>query len=143
MVAEVENIIRSIEDAKNQKEERDKIRDILARIKGLDKVKQLAISKPSRVLVEERMLNPGDVLRSGVGIGSRKDLWLVVFNDVVLRCQRTGITHLPQGAAHSSRLSELQGNYEYATTGRLNPSVQPRNLYNFIEATVFSSYWRI
>ena len=39
MVAEVETIVRSIEDEKIQKEERDKTRDIIARIEGLEKVK--------------------------------------------------------------------------------------------------------
>jgi hypothetical protein len=39
MVSEVETIVRSIEDEKIQKEERDKTRDALARIDGLDKDK--------------------------------------------------------------------------------------------------------
>lgn len=39
MVAEVEKIVRSIEDEKIQKEERDKTRDVLARIEGLEKIK--------------------------------------------------------------------------------------------------------
>ncbi|KAH9966729.1 hypothetical protein BC827DRAFT_693372 [Russula dissimulans] len=167
MVAEVENIVRSIEDEKIQKEERDKTRDILARIEGLDKVKQLAAPKPSRVLVEERMLTPretsdaskpstppqtgtvkavkgktslkrlSDVLQSGGGgVGGKKDMWLVVFNDVVLRCQRTGTTSLPLGSAHASRaisLPEPQGKSKYATTGRRNSSARPRNLYKFIK----------
>src|SRR5882762_5357087 len=60
MVAEVENIVRSIEDEKIQKEERDKTRDVLARIEGLDKIRQLAAPKPSRVLVEERVYVPND-----------------------------------------------------------------------------------
>jgi len=167
MAAEVENILRSIEDEKIQKEERDKTRDILARIEGLDKVKQLAAPKPSRVLVEERMLTPressdaskpaspppagttravrgkssfkrlSDVLQSsGGGVGGKKDMWLVVFNDVVLRCQRTGTTSLPLGSAHASRtnsLPEIQGKSKYATTGRRNSSARPRNLYKFIK----------
>src|SRR3984957_9435522 len=118
MVAEVEAIVRSIEDEKIQKEDRDKTRDVFARIEGLDKVKQLAVPKPSRLLVEERQLTSAtqtngsskasspppvfnakavkgkssfkrlsDVLGS-TGVGGKKDLWLVVFNDVVLRCQR-------------------------------------------------------
>lgn len=167
MVAEVENIVRSIEDEKIQKEERDKTRDILARIEGLDKVKQLAAPKPSRVLVEERILTPresvdtskplsppptgtaravkgktsfkrlSDVLQSsGGGVGGKKDMWLVVFSDVVLRCQRTGTTSLPLGSAHASRttsLPEIQGKSKYATTGRRNSSARPRNLYKFIK----------
>jgi hypothetical protein len=165
MVAEVENIVRSIEDEKIQKEERDKTRDILARIEGLDKVKQLAAPKPSRVLVEERMLTPressdaskpspppagttkavkgktsfkrfSDALQGGGGVGGKKDMWLVVFSDVVLRCQRTGTTSLPLGSAHASRansMPDLQGKSKYATTGRRNSSARPRNLYKFIK----------
>jgi hypothetical protein len=170
MVAEVENIVRSIEDEKIQKEERDKTRDILARIEGLDKVKQLAAPKPSRVLVEERMMSPkessdtskpspppagttkavkgktsfkrlSDVLQGGSGVGGKKDMWLVVFNDVVLRCQRTGTTSLPLGSAHASRtnsLPDLQGKSKYATTGRRNSTARPRNLYKFIKASFYS-----
>ena len=147
LVTEVEDIIRDIEDAKDEKEKCDKTRDIFARIKGLDKVKQFAVPKPSRVLVEEVMLNPKeDVLRSGGGgIGSRKDVWLVVFNDVVLRCQRTGLTSLPLGAAQSPTktnfLFELQGSSKFDTTSRQNPSTQPRNLYKFIKVSASFFYW--
>ncbi|KAF8894541.1 hypothetical protein BD779DRAFT_1669031 [Infundibulicybe gibba] len=156
MVAEVETIVRSIEDEKIQKEERIK------------PATQLALPKPSRVLVEERpcilglaplgsMPKPAspppvatgkvrgkssfkrlsDVLTSnGNGIGGKKDLWFVVFNDVVLQCQRTGTTSLPLVAATNSRtnsLPELQGKAKYATTGRRNAHTQPRNLYKFLK----------
>ncbi|KAF8580887.1 Dbl homology domain-containing protein [Ramaria rubella] len=176
MVAEVETIVRSIEDEKIQKEERDRTRDIFARIEGLDKVKQLAVPKPSRLLVEEKMFvvselgrDPAsppavktvntpppvgakgvkgkssfrrlsDVLQPGgsTGVGGKKDLWLVVFNDVVLRCQRTGTTSLPlastsAGGPRSNSLPELQGKAKYATTGRRNSHTKPRNLYKFIK----------
>ena len=162
MVANVENIVRNIEDQK----ERDKTRDILSRIEGIDKVKELAVPKPSRVLVEERILTPrelsdsskpssplpvgttkakrgktsfkrlSDVLQNGGGgVGGKKDMWLVVFNDVVLRCQRTGTTSLPLGSAYASQansLPELQGKCEDATTRR-NSTAQPRNLYKYIK----------
>lgn len=146
LVTKVEDIIRDIEDkiedAKDQKEKRDKTLDVFARIKGLDKVKQLSDPNPSRVLVAEKVLDAGgssDVLRS-----SRKDVWLVVFNDVVLRCQRTGITFLPPGATQSSReysLFGLQGSSIFATTGHRNSSTvtRPRNLYKFIKASVSCS----
>ena len=168
MLAEVENILRSIEDEKIQKEERDKTRDILARIEGTDKVKQLAAPKPSRVLVEERILAPpelsdaskpsspppvgttkvvrrkaafeclSDVLQNGGGgVGGKKDMWLVVFNDIILRCQRTGTTSLPMGSARAlttNSLPELQGKSEDATTGRRDSTARPRNLYKFIKA---------
>ncbi|KAG5727691.1 RhoGEF domain-containing protein gxcJ [Termitomyces sp. T112] len=158
MVAEIENIVRSIEDQKIQREERDKTRDVFARIEGLDKVKQLALPKPSRLLVEERpcpvppLKGPSpppvgvrgkpsfkrlsDVLQGNNGIGGKKDLWFVVFNDVVLQCQRTGTTSVPLVAALTSRASsmpELQGKTKYATTGRRNVQTKPRNLYKFIK----------
>lgn len=167
MVAEVETIVRSIEDEKIQKEERDKTRDVLGRIDGLDKVKELAVPKPSRVLVEERMVMqtgpsgsgsppPGvnggkvkgkpsfkrltDVLQHGSnGIGGKKDLWLVVFNDVVLRCQRTGTTSLPIGGASYGRansMPEMQGKSKFATTGRRNLQAKPRNMYKFLKVTL-------
>jgi RhoGEF domain len=171
VIAEIENVIRDIEGAKNQKEERDKTHDVLARIKGLDKVKQFAIPKPSRVLVEEVILNLrvssdayqasrpsvgitrpvggktsfkrlSDVLQSSEGgISSQKDVWLVVFNDVVLRCQRTGTTTLPLGAVHSSRANSQseRGKSKYATTDRRNSFGRPRNLYRFIKVSVSSS----
>lgn len=202
MVAEVETIVRSIEDEKIQKEERDRTRDVFARIEGLDKIKQLAVPKSSRVLVEERMLSAGeggmgailisgssggdtplppggsnptgkpssstlstppstsknvkgknsfrrlsDVLQPGAsnGIGGKKDLWLVVFNDVVLRCQRTGTTSLPLSyttaptpstgngvAGRTASLPDL-GKTKYTTTGRRNSHTKPRNLYKFIK----------
>jgi hypothetical protein len=78
-----------------------------------------------------------DVLGSG---SSKKDMWFVVFNDVVLQCQRTGTTSLPLVAATNSRtnsLPELQGKAKYATTGRRNSHTRPRNLYKFIK--VYSS----
>ncbi|OAX43578.1 Dbl homology domain-containing protein [Rhizopogon vinicolor AM-OR11-026] len=169
MVAEVETIVRSIEDEKIQKEDRDKTRDVFARIEGLDKVKQLAVPKPSRLLLEERQIlgpmngsgsprGPGsspppvvnakgvkgkssfrrlsDVLGAGSGLGSKKDLWLVVFNDVVLRCQRTGTTSLPLVSGTNSRatsLPEMQGKSKYSSTGRRNSHTKPRNLYKFLK----------
>ncbi|KAH9484220.1 RhoGEF domain-containing protein gxcJ [Psilocybe cubensis] len=167
MVAEVENIVRSIEDEKIQKEERDKTRDVFARIEGLDKVRQVALPKPSRVLLEERScslglgpvnvnpkpaspppINNGKAIRgkssfkrlsdvlSSNGVGGKKDLWFVIFNDVVLQCQRIGTTSLPLVASTNSRtnsLPEFQGKAKYATTGRRNSATKPRNMYKFIK----------
>ncbi|KZS99051.1 Dbl homology domain-containing protein [Sistotremastrum niveocremeum HHB9708] len=174
MVAEVETIVRSIEDEKIQKDEGDRTRDAYARIEGIDKDVVLAVPKPTRVLMEERPLNPdntespgrpssssgpqpstssstgavkgkssfkrlSDVLQPNGGskqIGGKKDLWLVVFNDVVLRCQRTGITTLPLVTTLNSRtnsMPELQGKAKYATTGRRNTHSKPRNMYKLIK----------
>ena len=166
MVAEVETIVRSIEDEKIQKEERDKTRDVFGRIEGLDKVKQLMLPKPSRVLVEERpalavndsgkptspppVAKPpaavkgktsfkrlSDVLQTNSsGIGGKRDQWLVVFNDVVLRCQRTGTTSLPMGSASSARSApapDPQSKNKFGTERRRTSQVKPRNLYKFIK----------
>jgi hypothetical protein len=175
MVAEVERIVRSIEDEKIQKEERDKTRDIFARIDGLEKDKILAVFKPSRMLIEERSLDAtsydpptkgtppsamggttspngtkdrtvtkktsfrriSEVLQPSAekGVGGKKDLWLVVFNDVVLRCQRTGVTSLPLTTTTNSRASsmpEMQAKSKHGTTRRA-PPVRTRNLYRFIK----------
>jgi hypothetical protein len=176
LAAEVEDIVRSIRDEKIQKEEHDKTCDI-ARIEGLDKVKQLAAPKSSRVLLDERMLTPrdsnnaskcssppqaettgpvrgktswkrlGDVLQNGGGnVGGKKDMWLVVFNDVILRCQRTGMTSLPFGSAHASRTNSLpgiQGKSKYARASRRHLTVRPRNLYKFIKVSFYSFYNRL
>lgn len=173
MVAEVETIVRSIEDEKIQKEERDRTRDIFARIEGLDKVKQLAVPKPSRLLVEEKLLSLtepdresagspvpkggatspvaknvkgkssfrrlSDVLQPGGsgGVGGKKDLWLVIFNDVVLRCQRTGTTSLPlvstTSTPRSNSLPDIGSKSKFATASRRNSHSKPRNLYKFIK----------
>lgn len=174
MVAEVETIVRSIEDEKIQKEERDKTRDVFGRIEGLEKDKQLMLPKPSRVLVEERPalainengkpISPppaakpttavkgktsfkrlSDVLQANTsGIGGKKDQWLVVFNDVVLRCQRTGTTSLPMGSSSNARsastsMPDLQGKNKFGTERRRTSQVRPRNLYKFIKVRHQSS----
>ncbi|KAG8732899.1 hypothetical protein FRC11_010210 [Ceratobasidium sp. 423] len=168
MVAEVERIVRSIEDEKTQKEERDRTWDVFARIEGLEKVKQVALPKPSRLLVNERPLHPdptdpnanrtvsgpptttpnknlrgksslrrlSDVLQSGSS--AKKDLWLVSFNDVVLRCQRTGVTTMPLvSGATADKLPAANGSGKSATVGR-RAQVKPRNLYKFIRIETWS-----
>ncbi|KAG9086751.1 hypothetical protein FRC07_012991, partial [Ceratobasidium sp. 392] len=170
MVAEVERIVRSIEDEKTQKEERDRTWDVFARIEGLEKVKQLAVPKPSRLLLAEKPLpqdpttpesnrtlppsaaaaaNPSptpknvkgkasfkrlsEVLQPGSsnGVGGKKDLWLVSFNDVVLRCQRVGTTTLPLVSGGSTKLPETKPD-KHATNGRRPTQNRPRNMYKFL-----------
>ena len=71
------------------------------------------------------------------GLGSKRDLWLVVFNDVVLLCQRTGTTTLPLSTttnARSNSLPDKHGTTKYATSGkRVSSQVRPRNLYRFLK----------
>ncbi len=212
MVAEIEKIVRSIEDEKIQKEERDKTRDALARIDGLDKNKvrflvhdvfpavhkfrcvnrkALVAPKPSRQLLDEKPLGSSSVLSSNAPSGGgktsatggsppgangnaktvqnkssfrrlsipfqggsssaptpggKRDLWLVAFNDVVLRCQRTGTTILPLVSSTSSRatsLPEMQGKGKRATMGRRTPHTKPRNLYKFIKVWLISPDFQI
>jgi hypothetical protein len=189
MVSEVETIVRSIEDEKIQKEERDKTRDAIARIDGLEKekvsctvhafyrlliflIQVLAVFKPSRLIIDERpqegsFADPNAKsmppvtganrdravktkssfrrISEGVlgsredknGLGSKRDLWLVVFNDVVLLCQRTGTTTLPLSTTMNTRANSLpdtQGKVKHATTGkRVSSQVRPRNLYRFLK----------
>ena len=88
-----------------------------------------------------------DVLPNGAGgtrpgVGGKNDLWLVRFNDVVLRCQRTGTTTLPLATglasasnSRSNSLTEFAGGAKakYATTGRRHSQLKPRNLYKFVK----------
>jgi hypothetical protein len=50
-------------------------------------------------------------------IGSKKDLWLVHFSDVVLRCQRTGLTQPTRSNVRAKRAG---------------PLAAQRNLYTFV-----------
>ena len=166
MVVEVERLVRSIEDEKVNAEERDRTRDVFARIEGLSD-RQVLRPRPDRVLIEEKALydenarrtmsesapkdggntrdasdnegaGSGSELASGPkmgsnkwnsspglkaalrskrsyrrlsdflssedkgsspskapNMGSKKDLWLVRFSDVEIKCQRVGVTALP------------------------------------------------
>jgi hypothetical protein len=70
------------------------------------------------------------------GIGSKRDLWLVVFNDVVLLCQRVGTTTLPLSASSTPRsnsLPDTQGKSKYSTNGKRASAARARNLYRLIK----------
>lgn len=153
MVVDIEETVRSIEDEKADKEERDKTLDAFARI-DLIRDKALLRPKRDRILVEEKALygenprraisesnegaegssnsslgnqgglssqNAAGTLKAALkskrsyrrlsdfltvedrpsqatkapNMGSKKDLWLVRFSDVELKCQRVGVTALP------------------------------------------------
>ncbi|SPO44702.1 uncharacterized protein PSANT_02388 [Moesziomyces antarcticus] len=176
MVVEVERLVRSIEDEKVTAEERDKARDVFARIDGItDRV--VLRPRPDRVLIEECALydesarrtlsesapkdgrsdanasdsegaesgSEGSGLRSGrrgnssqsglraalrnkrsyrrlsdflsaeqggggsskaPTMGSKKDLWLVRFSDVEIKCQRIGVTALPMVSTAALRTAD-------------------------------------
>lgn len=94
------------------------------------------------------VLQPGGTSANPT-LGGKKDLWLVSFNDVVLRCQRTGTTTLPlatstpaasgstTGRTHS--LPELQSKGKYNTVGRRSVQTKPRNMYKFLKVCYFVS----
>ena len=58
-------------------------------------------------------------------VGSKRDVWLVTFTDVVIRCQRVGVTKLPMGLQHYSTKDEGK---KYISLTR-----QERNLYKFLK----------
>ena len=128
VVSEAEIIVGSVKDERIQEVERDMTRDVLARINGLHTVKQLAVPKPSRVLIEERAEIRPRASNSGANRGS---VWFVVFNDVVLRCERTGSIWSPGWGTYYSKVNSTPETATSADTIRVKPR-RSRNLYKFI-----------
>lgn len=56
-------------------------------------------------------------------LGSKRDIWLIHLTDVVVRCQRTGVTQLPIGSFFQSADSKRKGTKED----------KKRNLYRFLQ----------
>ena len=123
MVTEIETIVGGIEDERIQKK-CHKVWDVLGRIDGLDKVKRLAVPKPFRTLLGEfrtpveyertiewldDVVQPGGSNRTG----GERDLWLVVFNDVVLRCQRTDTVSVTGWGALWTAKPKLENLYKF------------------------------
>lgn len=89
-----------------------------------------------------------DVLQPGSGtpgVGGKKDLWLVSFNDVVLRCQRTGVTTLPLvsgvGAGGDPTAPGVGGSAKadkYATASKRSAQTRPRNMYKFVRVETWA-----
>ena len=124
IVTEIETIVGGIEDERIQKKECHKVWGVLGRINGLDEVKRLAVPKPSRILLEECRIQVesrrtskrlGDAVQpeGSNGIGGKKALWLVVFSDVVLRCQRTGTVPETGWGASWVTKSKLENLYKF------------------------------
>lgn len=114
IINDINHILRSIEDDNISDDDRDRTRDAYARILGLDRVKQLAAPVSNRVLVKEHRLESLH----------KKDIWLVAFSDVVLRCQRTGVTCLPLAKT--------------TTTADRIALTHPRNLYNLLKVRLYT-----
>ncbi|KAK6907462.1 hypothetical protein I203_101456 [Kwoniella mangroviensis CBS 8507] len=157
MVDQVEEIVRSIEDQKGDEEERERTRDVWARIDGLERDKVIMAPKPNRMLIGETQLpvpegshlkvqkdiptsvkgkksfkRLSDILKGG----GDSDLWVVRFSDVSLLCEKTGVTHLPiasfKKATKSDSSNDLSGK-KHATMGKRSASVRARNLYRFVK----------
>lgn len=147
MVAEVQRIVRSIEDEKSSSEEREKTRDAWARIDGLEKAKQLMAPRPNRLLVSETNLTErkaapsvrerksqhllGDILKK-----VKPDQWLVKFTDVTLLCEINGTTTLPMSttkATNSGLKSESVTDLSSKRKSKRHQSLKARNLYKVNE----------
>nr|XP_019050493.1 hypothetical protein I302_00928 [Kwoniella bestiolae CBS 10118]OCF29423.1 hypothetical protein I302_00928 [Kwoniella bestiolae CBS 10118] len=157
MVDQVEEIVRSIEDEKSNEEERERTRDVWARIDGLERDKVIMAPKPTRMLISETRLpvpegvhlkvqkdistsvkgkksfkRLSDILKGG----GDEDLWVVRFSDVSLLCEKTGVTHLPIASfkkATKSDSSHDLGGKKHGTMGKRSASIRARNLYRFVK----------
>ncbi|GAA6044251.1 hypothetical protein JCM8097_002091 [Rhodosporidiobolus ruineniae] len=135
MALEVDALVRSIEDEKIEEEERERTRDVLARIDGIND-KALMAPRSSRIVLEE--LPAPDRSAAPRGKSGRKSLgsstssasrstasdWLIRFTDVVIRAQKIGETNIP---GSFSRDKEKKGKQ-----GKTRKTGQLRNTYRFI-----------
>ncbi|GAA5827936.1 hypothetical protein JCM11251_005654 [Rhodosporidiobolus azoricus] len=130
MALEVDALVRSIEDEKIEEEERQRTRDVLARIDGIND-KALMAPRSSRVMIEEvpdpnRSTAPSRIRNRKSMSTSRStaDDWLIRFTDVVIRVQKVGQTNIP---GSFSREKEKQGKQ-----GKTRKTGKLRNTYRFI-----------
>ena len=56
-------------------------------------------------------------------IGSKRDVWQIAFTDVMIRCQRVGVTKLPLGTAQLARVNQKG----------VSIMARERNLYKFLK----------
>ncbi|WRT65794.1 uncharacterized protein IL334_002743 [Kwoniella shivajii] len=156
MVDEVEGIVRTIEDEKSNEEEREKTRDIWARIEGLEKDKLLMTPKSNRMLISETKLPTpegshsraqkettsvkgkksfkrlSDILKGG----DTAELWVVQLTDVSLLCERIGMTQLPIASFQRTSKSDStndHGSKRHSGMGKRSISIRARNLYRFVK----------
>lgn len=138
--ADVETDIGGVKDEKIKD---DMTRDVISRIDGLSTVKRFAVPKPSSILIEERAVlqaTPSSSVTLRPGVEEAEDLWFVVFDEVVLKCQRVGTTLVPGRGAYGSRadsISEAQVTVPFVNTSQR----KLRNLYRFIEVYCTVYVW--
>ena len=203
MAVEIDRLVRSIENEMIAEDDREKVRDVFARIDGIkDKVRRLftlrkrwtdalmsqglMAPRSSRILLEENSIwsssdtptprravsdvastglsaarnlsslshNSGrsirrlsDLVRSGSSssvvkdgsmpkVGSKKDIWLIAFTDVVIRVQRTGVTTIPSSLS-SSTTSPYSP--QSSSRGQKKRRGKERNLYRFLKVERWES----
>ena len=210
MVVEVERLVRSIEDEKVNAEERDKTRDVFARIDGITD-RQVLRPRSDRILIQEQALydesarrtlsesapknGQGDVyisdseggesgtestrqtggrrgstsssgLRAALrnkrsyrrlsdflssedvdsgpskapAMGSKKDLWLIRFSDVEIKCQRIGVTALPM--VSTAALRNVDGAAEREATDFTARSKESRERLKALRSTTLRAKTR-
>ncbi|BGP36169.1 hypothetical protein JCM10450v2_000067 [Rhodotorula kratochvilovae] len=137
MALEVDALVRSIEDEKVEEEERERTRDALARIDGVND-KALMAPRAARILISESPA-PSPLSSSGghatvrsrfsrsaatTGRKSKGGEWLIAFTDVVVRAVKTGETSIPGSFSREKEKRGKQGAPRRA--GRV------RNTYRFV-----------
>ncbi|GAA5923599.1 uncharacterized protein JCM15063_003701 [Sporobolomyces koalae] len=146
MALEVDALVRSIEDEKIQLDQRERTRDVLARIEGINE-RGLMAPRASRILISEApamSATPGSI-PSGKSSSKRTSRrvsatpngtntlmkssklereWLITFTDVVIRARKTGETDVP---GSFSREKEKQGKQ-----GKTRKAGPLRNTYRFV-----------
>ncbi|GAA6011746.1 hypothetical protein JCM11491_000737 [Sporobolomyces phaffii] len=146
MALEVDALVRSIEDEKIEEDQRERTRDVLARIDGIND-RGLMAPRTSRVLHSEQPAPPSTSTSSSLAFrknstkrssrrvsatathtfGKTTKLdreWLIAFNDVVIRAEKVGETNVP---GSFSREKEKQGKH-----GKTRKAGPLRNTYRFL-----------
>ncbi|KAJ9102276.1 hypothetical protein QFC19_004824 [Naganishia cerealis] len=149
LLNEVDGIVRSLEDEKANEDVREKTRDTLARIEGLERDATLSFPRPTRVSISERPA--ADVTHSIVASDNANrrslrrlsdlmrgndqiELWEVTFSDVTLICQKIGSTSLPvySRVGRGNDEGRIHVKSKAMRSVRRSRQIEPRNLYNFV-----------
>ncbi|GAA6000018.1 uncharacterized protein JCM10292_003585 [Rhodotorula paludigena] len=144
MALEVDALVRSIEDEKIEEEERERTRDVLARIDGIND-KALMAPRTARILIDESLAPPSastpptvrnklsrrlsgaagsSTLKSSTRSSGKGQEYLIRFTDVIIRAQKTGETDIP---GSFSRGKEKKGK-----PGKTRKAGKIRNTYRFV-----------
>ncbi|KAJ9109151.1 hypothetical protein QFC21_000479 [Naganishia friedmannii] len=149
LLSEVDGIVRSLEDEKANEDKRERTRDTLARIEGLERHPTLSLPRSKRISIGETPaadVATSSVIRDNTNRRSFRrlsdlmrgidytDLWEVVFSDVTLLCEKVGTTSLPiySRTGRGNDEGRMHGKSKTTRTGRRNRQIEPRNLYKFV-----------